>query len=117
MDCQTNVLQLEVPWCPKKYIHSDLVHFFLVDWFFPNIHLARLLFCPNDGVRYSGSPLFLFDVCSVSGQNKIGIYITPLVLIQPIDVEQNAVNNIWLLKLQPAVKVQNWQKSNFHQIE
>ena len=54
---------------------------------------------------------------TVSGQNTIGIYITPLVLIQPTDVEQNAVNNNWLLKLQPAVKLQSWQKSNFHQIE
>ena len=54
---------------------------------------------------------------SVSGQNTIGIYITLLVLIQPTDVEQNAVNNNWLLKLQPAVKLQSWQKSNFHQIE
>ena len=59
-------------------------------------------------------PLYL---CTVSGQNTIGIYITPLVLIQPTDVEQNAVNNNWLLKLQPAVKLQSWQKSNFHQIE
>ena len=50
---------------------------------------------------------------TVSGQNTIGIYITPLVLIQPTDVEQNAVNNNWLLKLQPAVKLQSWQKSNF----
>ena len=54
---------------------------------------------------------------TVSGQNTIGIYITPLVLIQLTDVEQNAVNNNWLLKLQPAVKLQSWQKSNFHQIE
>ena len=54
---------------------------------------------------------------TVSGQNTIGIYITLLVLIQPTDVEQNAVNNNWLLKLQPAVKLQSWQKSNFHQIE
>ena len=56
-------------------------------------------------------------ISTVSGQNTIGIYITPLVLIQPTDVEQNAVNNNWLLKLQPAVKLQSWQKSNFHQIE
>ena len=54
---------------------------------------------------------------TVSGRNTIGIYITRLVLIQPTDVEQNAVNNNWLLKLQPAVKLQSWQKSNFHQIE
>ena len=54
---------------------------------------------------------------TVSGQNTIGIYITPLVLNQPTDVEQNAVNNIWLLKLQPAVKLQSRQKSNFHQID
>ena len=38
-------------------------------------------------------------------------------MIQPSDVEQNAVNNNWLLKLQPAVRLQSWQKSNFHQIE
>ena len=56
-------------------------------------------------------------ISTVSGQNTIGIYITPLVLIQPTDAEQNAVNNNWLLKLQPAVKLQSWQKSNFHQIE
>ena len=54
---------------------------------------------------------------TVNGQNTIGIYITPLVLIQPTDVEQNAENNNWLLKLQPAVKLQSWKKSNFHQIE
>ena len=30
---------------------------------------------------------------TVSGQNTIGIYITPLVLIQLTDVEQNAVNS------------------------
>ena len=40
---------------------------------------------------------------TVSGQNIIGKYITPMVLIQPTDVEQNAVNNDWLLKLQPGV--------------
>ena len=56
---------------------------------------------------------FLSFVYTVSGQNTIGIYITPLVLIQPTDVEQNAVNNNWLLKLQPAVKLQSWQNSNF----
>ena len=54
---------------------------------------------------------------TVNGQNTIGICITPLVLIQPTDVKQNAVNNNWLLKLQPAVKLQSWQKSNFHQME
>ena len=54
---------------------------------------------------------------TVSGQNTIGIYITPLVLIQPTDAEQNAENNNWLLKLQPAVKLQSWQKSNFSKIE
>ena len=42
---------------------------------------------------------------TVSGQNTIGIYITLLVLVQPTDVEQNTVNNNWLLKLQPAVKL------------
>ena len=51
---------------------------------------------------------------TVSGQNTIGIYITLLVLIQPTEVEQNAVNNNWLLILQPAIKLQSWQKSNFH---
>ena len=61
--------------------------------------------------------LFRQHQYTVSGQNTIGIYITLLVLIQPTDVEQNAVNNNWLLKLQPAVKLQSWQKSNFHQIE
>ena len=63
--------------------------------------------------------LLLLSNCisTVSGQNTIGIYITPLVLIQPTDIEQNAVNNNWLLRLQPAVKFQSWQKSNFHQIE
>ena len=52
-------------------------------------------------------------VYTVSGQNAIGIYITPLVLIQPTDAEQNAENKNWLLKLQPAVKLQSWQKSRF----
>ena len=61
--------------------------------------------------------MLCWPLLTVSGQNTIGIYITPLVLIQPTDVEQNAVNNNWLLKLQPAVKLQSWQKSNFHQIE
>ena len=50
----------------------------------------------------------LHTAITVSGQNTIGIYITLLVLIQPIDVEQNAVNNNWLLKLQPAVTLQSW---------
>ena len=45
---------------------------------------------------------------TVSGQNTVGIYITLLILIQPTDVKQNAVNNNWLLKLQPAVQLQNW---------
>ena len=44
---------------------------------------------------------------TVYGQNTIGIYITPLVLIQPTDVEQIAVNNNWLLRLQPVVKLQS----------
>ena len=57
------------------------------------------------------------DTLTVSGQNTIGIYITPLVFIQPTDVKQNAVNNNWLLKLQPAVKLKSWQNSNFHLIE
>ena len=61
--------------------------------------------------------LLLFFMYTVSGQNTIGIYITLLILIQPTDVEQNAVNNNWLLKLQPALKLQSWQKSNFHQLE
>ena len=65
----------------------------------------------------AGCGLLAIGLLTVSGQNTIGIYITPLVLIQPTDVEQNAVNNNWLLKLQPAVKLQSWQKSNFHQIE
>ena len=42
------------------------------------------------------------SIQTVCGQNTKGIYITPLVLIQPTDVEQNAVKNNWLLKLQPA---------------
>ena len=53
----------------------------------------------------------IFDTAhnhAVSGQNTIGIYITPLVLIQPTDDKQNAVNNNWLLKLQPAVTLQSW---------
>ena len=54
---------------------------------------------------------------TVSGQNTIGRELTLLALIQPTNDEQNAVNNSWLFKLQPAVKLQNWQKSNFHQIE
>ena len=62
-------------------------------------------------------PLRTLIVHAVSGQNTIGIYITPLVLIQLTDVEQNAVNNNWLLKLQPAVKLQSWQKSNFSKID
>ena len=63
--------------------------------------------------------LLLLKLCphTVSGQDTIGIYITLLVLIQPIDVEQNAVNNNWLLELQLAVKLQSWKKSNFLQIE
>ena len=55
--------------------------------------------------------------CHMALINAISyIYITPLVLIQHTDVEQNAVKNNWLLKLQPAVKLQSWQKSNFNQI-
>ena len=70
-------------------------------------------------IEPSGPPQaeHVYSIYTVCGQNTIGIYITPLVLIQPTDVEQNAVNNNWLLELQPAVKLQNWQKSYFHQIE
>ena len=53
----------------------------------------------------------------VSGQNKIGRELTLLAFIQPTGNKQNAVNKNWLLKLQPAVMLQNWQKSNFHQLE
>ena len=75
--------------------------------------------CPSPPIRIDiVTPRHLFPLMfTVSGQNTIGISITPLVLIQPTDVEQNAINNNWLLKLQPAVKLQSWQKSNFHQIE
>ena len=55
--------------------------------------------------------------CTDSGQNTIGRELISLALIQLIDNKQNAVNNNWLLKLQPAVKLQSWQKSNFHQIK
>ena len=55
--------------------------------------------------------------CTVSRQNTMGRELTLLALIQPTDDQQNAVNNKWLLKLQPAVKLQSWQKSNFYQIE
>ena len=51
---------------------------------------------------------------TVCGQNTKGIYFTLFVLIQSTDVKQNAANNNWLLKLQPAVKLQSWQKSNFN---
>ena len=44
---------------------------------------------------------------TVIGQNKIGRELTLLALIQPTDNRQNAVNNNWLLKLQPAVMQQN----------
>ena len=54
---------------------------------------------------------------TVSGQNKIGRELTLLAFIQPTGNKQNAVNKNWLLKLQPAVMLQNWQKSNFHQLE
>ena len=52
--------------------------------------------------------------CTDSGQNTISRELTLLALIQPTDDEQNAVNNNWLLKLQPAIKLQSWQKSNFN---
>ena len=45
---------------------------------------------------------------TVSGQNIIGIYIIPLVLIQHADRKQNTVSNNWRLKLHPAVMLQNW---------
>ena len=54
---------------------------------------------------------------TVSGQNKIGRELTLLAFIQPTGNKQNAVNKNWLLKLQPAVMLQNWQKSNFHHLE
>ena len=58
----------------------------------------------------------ILQVVTVSRQNTIGIYITRLILIQPTDVKQNAVNNNWFLKLQPAVMLQSWQNfSEFHQ--
>ena len=71
----------------------------------------RVISCKSVG--WSAEP----NACAVSEQNTIGIYITLLVLVQPTDAEQNAVNNNWSLKLQPAVKLQSWQKSNFYQIE
>ena len=77
-------------------------------------HHAMILHCSSCRAEEQSQR---WMTCTVNGQNTIGIYITPLVLIQPTDVEQNAVNNNWLLKLQPAVKLQSWQKSNFHQIE
>ena len=48
----------------------------------------------------------------INRQNTIGRELTPSALIQPTGNEQNAVNN-WLLKLQPALKLQNQSKSNF----
>ena len=64
-------------------------------------------------------PSFFFFVVAytVSGQYTIGREFTPMALIQPTDDRQNAVYSTWLLKLQPAVMLQNWQKSSFHQIE
>ena len=46
------------------------------------------------------------DELAVSGQNKIGRELTQLALIQPTGDKQNAVNNNWLLRLQPAVMLQ-----------
>ena len=60
-----------------------------------------------------GEIFLLKNYYTVSGPNKIGRELTPLTLIQPTDFQQNAVNNNWLLKLQPAVMLQNRKKSNF----
>ena len=54
---------------------------------------------------------------TVSGQNKIGRELTLLALIQPTVIKQQAVNNNWLWKLQPAVILQSRQKSNLNRIE
>ena len=54
---------------------------------------------------------------AVSGQNKTGRELTLLALIQPTVIKQQAVNNNWLLKLQPAVILQSRQKSNLNRIE
>ena len=53
----------------------------------------------------------------VSGQSKIGRELTLLALIQPTVIKQQAVNNNWLWKLQPAVILQSRQKSNLKRIE
>ena len=57
------------------------------------------------------------QIYTVSGQHKIGRELTLLALIQPIGVNQQAVNNTWLWKLQPAVILQGRQKSNLNRIE
>ena len=45
---------------------------------------------------------------AVNGQNTLGVYIIPLVLIQLTEDKQNLVCNNWWLKIQPAVILQNW---------
>ena len=54
---------------------------------------------------------------NMCGQITKGRELTLLALIQPTDDKQNAVYNNWSMRLQPAVMLQNWQKSNFHLIE
>ena len=54
---------------------------------------------------------------TVSGQNKIGRELTLLALIQPTVIRQQAGNNNWLWKLQPAVILERQQKSNLDRIE
>ena len=60
---------------------------------------------------------FLIPSYAVSGQNKIGRELTLLALIQCTVIKQQAVNNNWLWKLQPAVILQSWQKFNLNRIE
>ena len=61
--------------------------------------------------------LFFYLTYTVSGQNKTGGELTLLALIQPTIIKQQAVNNNWLWKLQPAVILQSRQKSNLNRIE
>ena len=68
-------------------------------------------------MRASGMHLYTSAVSAVGGQNKIGRKLTLLALIQSTVIKQQAINNNWLQKLQAAVMLRNWQKSNFHQIE
>ena len=93
-------------------IHTVNSPHFLTTQFWSFLKQSKSYLKPETILHYIDKGVYHDLFLTVSGQNTICIYITPLVLIQPTDAEHNAVNNC-LLKLQLAVMLQSWQKSTF----